>query len=318
MSTAGHDMGMNRIAELLAAAKANRPVKDVNADAPRFAWDKARHFTSVGAAKLNEAMKKAAASLAAGFNSIAPGKESLINSQPVVQMFLNQILRDSPSEEMFTSVLTTGTKVSGAAGMSVKDVLGMLGDILDDKGGAEDMSRKLSPLENSLLTDLFATACNSVASLMKAAGGVELNATAPARQKLEIGLHGKTEFCVIVFEIKVGQCQAKMMLYIASDDLDCLTVAAGAKEGPSKEQIRRSLLEKIGKVHVQVDTVIARTEANFSQVMGLAPGDIIVFEQKIDEPSTMMLKGKRLFGVKLGRCDGHYALAIGEQETQTD
>ena len=318
MTSVARELGRKRLSALLASARANRAVADVNGGAEAYQWDQARHFNLTQLEKLNAVAKKIAVSAFAAVNTIVGGKECSVTSRDVVQGFFGNIAGESEGESKFFIPLNVGAKITGFVSVSVGSAMEVLGTILNDKESGGDKERKLSPLENSIVQDMLVSIASAAGAAMKAAGGSDVKAGALSRGKINFEMDQKAQLCTVGFDIAIDEIVTKVDVNIISSDLNAVAGANSATAAMTKEQLQSAMLWHIGPVNVAVDTMLARTEVLFSQVVNLSAGDIIVFEKPIADPATVMLQGKEIFSARLGASQGRYALVVDEMITDSN
>jgi flagellar motor switch protein FliM len=200
--------------------------------------------------------------------------------------------------------------VTGMLILDRVELLTLLMDILGSGGTDPVIDRELTPVETSLCELIFE---QSVTTLVEgwpqqALLSYEMGELfeqpnrsrmfAPDKKMLVSGLH-----------IQLPQASVKLELLLAKEEAAKLMGIEKRKIEPPNRNNRLSQ-EKIAEINVRVSAEIGTTELPMTDLVSIAVGDIIVFDQHIDEPITVFANQEPVFCAWPGRTANKQSLKI--------
>ena len=105
---------------------------------------------------------------------------------------------------------------------------------------------------------------------------------------------------VCVLSIRVGEHPVQVQLVLPHDKTKSM-VGIDAVSEPGKQRVRPVSSEKISNIQVELVASLGRVQVDMGDLTRLAKGDIVVFDQPVDEPIRVIANGQDLFSAWPGR-----------------
>lgn len=307
-------LSKDRIQQLLAAVGADS-AKDTSGDIEiaDYNWCQSHYFNSVQLKQLNSFTEKLVQECAKKFTQLYRtdfAAESISTTQDFAKAIFNP---ESEQTDYYIAFGPDKTHPVGLVGIPLKSAMVWANQILGETSPVEELARKLSPLEESLLMDVVS---GLIEAFSIAYGGRNLsliNGINIGRPPIE--LNGAEELCEIKF--KTGKadsnegCQGSFLIF--SDKLDSFAGKnAQADVAVPEKDIIRAMQENLSDVPVKITMELGQTLFNFGRIMELQAGDILMLDKMINEPVGILLDGKTLFRGLPAQSSGNYAAVITE------
>jgi flagellar motor switch protein FliM len=312
------DMMAGLAGQLTRAARSSAP----RAETPKavdYPFDRPNRFTTARLARLDEFAARAAEALAQLARQML---QTPVTFTPArwVQHYAGPLRQSQrPSLRHVAAISIEGGPNVGLIGLSAPTASRWLARLLGGFESAEpgqDDPRQLSDLERDLLLDIAAGLVEAVRKAAAEFGGQALVATRQLGswpEALPAGDAG--EYCLLEFDVEPGGKEQLAIL------LNCQTAAILAGEAPAATNAKPTKGAKSTMLgHVEQMPVEARamlsTSLTVREVMALAPGDVVVLDQRIDEPIELEVNGRAAFRGHLARQQGQFALQCAELCTE--
>jgi flagellar motor switch protein FliM len=303
----------HKLDALLSIAQRNRPAVDRNADAPLYDWNQARHFGKSALEKLDAFIKKAGEDIGVAVGSAMGIAAPKVEVSKLEQKFGRAVLEGAGKESQYCLAISTGAENCGFMRVTVNDMLAFLGSVLSDPDSASDTARKLSPLEESVLQDGMGAIVAAFGKASKDQGGAEFAKSSEMRvQEFSLGESELEEFCEFSMSMALGETKITLGVSLFSSALDGVVGMNTEKQASGQEDMQQTMLCHIAEAPIRITTKIATISLCLNDVMSLGSDDIIVFEQRIDDPVEIRIGKKPAFSARLAQSQGCWALQIEE------
>lgn len=332
MSPSANHLGRRKVAQLLTAI-GSTPVPEPMPPGTPYDWRDPHSFNADQRDRLAQALEQVAARMRDVFTHARSGQIE-VSLKGFTQHFAGDLCRRWEMDGDFCLAFAPGQGPScGLVAIAPQTASAWVTWLLGDSEASRDPGRALSPLEESLLSDLLTAVLDAFLALWRAPrnpgapnavdrAGETLKPTGSMRQgQPELQFELTEEVAQIVFEIKApDQGQPSEVTFL----LPCsrLAVLAGkmtASEAPkaSPAELSRALMEHVQNVPVTVTAVLASTTLTFQEVLELGPGDILLLDKPVDGPAQLILDGRPIFGGRPAQSEGKHAVVIVESESDS-
>jgi len=301
------------LVEQLFKAARSRPVRASQSEAADFPFDRPNRFTRGQLARLDEFAGQIADCAGQKARQML---QTLVNFLPAAwEQHYAGSLRQASGENFRHVVpisVEAGDAVVGMIGLSAATATQWLAKLLGGCGpaeGDEDDARELSDLERDLLMDI---AAGFVEALRTAAGNFGGSAFQAARKlgawPEELDAEDSAEYCLL--ELAAEQSRQGGLAILLTRQTAALLA------GEPAPRASRAAANTAMRGHVEQMPVEARAMLSASlsvrEVMALAPGDVVVLSQRIDEPVDLEVDGQLVFRGHPARQAGQLALQFAE------
>ena len=186
-------------------------------------------------------------------------------------------------------------------------VLTMLGESLTEL--PED--RSLSAVEYSLAEMFFQEIASALAESWPDQEAlpcqVEGTESQPHRSRL---FSPKKLVLVFLFSLELGCGPQELMWVVPQEELERLLEITQPVENAMKQQHREQLETRAKEIGVPVSVMLGSTKLQVQQLAELSVGDVIVLDQRINEPLTVNVHTCEKFRAWPGRCGAMQAIQI--------
>ncbi len=308
------DIMAGLVGQLTRAARSSAP----RAETPKavdYPFDHPNRFTSDQLARLDEFAARAAEAVAQLARQML---QTPVTFTPTRwQQHYAKLLRQSQRSSLrhVAAISIEGGPDIGLVGLSAPTASQWLARLLGGFESAEvgqDDPRQLSDLERDLLLDIAAALVEAV---RKAAGAFGGQAFLAARQlgswPEALEAEDAEEYCLLEFDAEPGEQGGLAIL------LNCRTAAILAGETPPAtpgkpaKGAKPPMLDHVEQMPVEARAMLSAS-LTVREVMALAPGDVVVLDQRIDEPIELEVSGRAAFRGHLARQQGQFALQCAE------
>lgn len=172
-------------------------------------------------------------------------------------------------------------------------------------------SRKLSPLESALLSDVLAalgrsseTGCREV--------GLDLKVAAKAVPAAEVlPKEGCDEYCRLSLGSRGDTGESINFVFSSRLLGDSEDPAQAGKTGAhSPERARQIMLDHIAAMPVRSHAVLGTAFAPFGDVLALQPGDVLVLDGRLRDPMELHVGHQVVLHGRMVMTNGQYALQV--------
>lgn len=312
-----YNLTQQKLRQLLASARSNRPQNDVNADAPMYNWNQPRYFDRGQMETVAAFAKNVAATFTSALTSLGRS-DCAAAAADVVQRFAGDLMAEFAAQPQFCVAINTDkNEPCGFITASVTSACELLAKLLGDTE-PHAQEQALSPLENSLLQDITAALVTSAGRSLKQAGGTLL------RQKAEIaqgtcGLDcaADQDLCRITFNVNSQNVTAVLHIVLLCSTVEPLVARTQtATAAAASQQFQEAILNCIAPVELPITTHFASLSLRLADILALEEGDIVVLDKAIWEPIDILLQNNPAFQAHLAADAGKYALVITEPSPQ--
>jgi flagellar motor switch protein FliM len=187
---------------------------------------------------------------------------------------------------------------------------------LGTSGEGADADRQLSAVERGLLSDIVAAVANAVSAASRQAGGPGFrHSEGPPQGEPDLPGEDFSEYCELSVRPSGSADERLLSVVILSD------VLAGVCQGPAArkaerraEDVTRDLLAHVNSATVVATARLGRLELSMRDILSLEPGDVLLMQQRVDEPIDLLVEGAVLLSGFPAKSSGKYALKIASAD----
>jgi flagellar motor switch protein FliM len=314
-------LSKEKIRQLL-AAMGKTTGEEEPIEAVIYDWRQPHYFNKAQLRKLDGLAEQAAASIAERLVQLYQGDVN-VTVRAIIQQFGSQFRSETADDARSDYYLAFGSKSEpalGLVGLSQQTAIAWVTQLLCDNEPEKDSAhpqselagRALSQLEESLLTDVTVAVVEAFCRSLPGFHSFK-PVQAPVTEQLPIELGDTAEICKFTFNVQKAGSEGSNEVYIV---VPCGVLAplvgkaATVEESISSEDVSNALLEHVQQMPVTVTAYLASTVFSFEGVMDLHASDILVFDNKINQPIDLTVEGQTLFRARPARLAGQYAVVI--------
>jgi flagellar motor switch protein FliM len=313
---ANTSLSKDKIQQLLAAVGANS-AKNISEDIETtdYNWFQPHYFSRDQLNQLNLFMEKLVLECAAKFTQLYRN-DFVAEMISTTQCFAGDIFnrKDEQTEtDYYIAFGPDKNQPVGLIGIPLKSAMAWTTQILGETGDIEEVARKLSPLEESLLTDIASSLIDAFAVAYGSRNFSMINGITMGR--LPIELQGAAELCEIKF--KTGKadsnegCRGYFLIFCEKLNSVAGKNPQAAASVPDKD-VAKAIQENLSELPVEITIELGQTRFNFGRIMDLQAGDILMLDKRIDEPAGFIVGGKTVFRGMPAQSGGKYAAVVTE------
>jgi len=301
-----------KLGQLLAAVGAAPVPEPTAVPAAPYDWRDPHYFDAPQRHRLTEILGQVAARLEEIFGRLRRGTFQ-VSLQSFTQHFAGDVCQRRPADRDYC--LTFGPDNGPPCGfLAIPSQTAILWVtwLLGDSEVTRDAEAALSPLEESLLSDLLTAVVEAFLPPWRTSHNLR-PAGAMAKGQPTVPFEQTEEVARIVFQVRPAAPEAPCEIALL---LPChrLAAAAGrtaiAAAKVSPQELSRALMEHLQEVPVTVTAVLASTTVTFQDILDLGPGDILLFDKPIQGPMELVLDGRAVFHGRPTCAEGHKAAVI--------
>ena len=187
----------------------------------------------------------------------------------------------------------------------------LLGGCQSAEAGQDD-ARQLSDLERDLLLDIAAGVVEAVRKAAGAFGGQAFQATRQLGSWPEaLKAEDAAEYCLLEFDTAPGG-PGQLAILLTGQTVALLAgEAPPAPPGKAAKGAKPPMLGHVEQMPVEVRAMLSAS-LTVRDVMSLAPGDVVVLDQRTDDPIELEVNGRAVFRGLLARQQEQFALQFAE------
>ena len=178
-------------------------------------------------------------------------------------------------------------------------------------GSPADDDRELSALETELLSEILRALAQGISAASESADGPALTQRQEvSKGHLVLPAEDSDEYCKFVFRLSAWERQSVVFFVLAAEAVDQILGVRHAPSGRTPEQTRTDLLGHVRCVPVSATLRLGHASVPMRDVMDLEPGDVMLLQQRIDQPAEVVLQGKVVLLADPVTCQGRYGAQI--------
>lgn len=310
------NLSKEKVQQLLAAIGRSGASDESQKEAAEYDW-RQPHHSGRQLKKLNIFTRNVATVTTEKVASLYEGDYSVQIASTTLH-FADEFLAQNPTGEQGNYCLAFGACPDHPCGfitMTAKTACALASQLLGEKDGSEEGSdRNLSKLEKSLLLDIFSVfveafcICSGDREFLPAASIVEV--------PVPIELTGTEELCRITLEVQKAESEEKyeVQAVIVWDELEPV-VGKDASENmptdePAAQDAPKAMLEHLSAMPVLLTAQLGSAHLTFEEAMDLQVNDILLLDQRIDEPVELVARNQSLFVGRPAKSAGRYAVVV--------
>ena len=205
-----------------------------------------------------------------------------------------------------------GFKDEATTGLLVIDrleLLRLLMDILGDSTGGDLADRELTSVEASLSQMIFEQSASVIGQSWPEQESLSFNLGEPDNQPNRSRMFAPDkDLLTSGLLIQLGETTVRLQLLLAKNET---TQLLGVDERASQLNPNNRVSEdKISEICVQVSAGLGSSELGMTELVSIAVGDIIVLDQRVENPLVLFANDEPVFHAWPGRVDQKQALKI--------
>jgi len=180
--------------------------------------------------------------------------------------------------------------------------LGMILQMLGETNSELPEDRPLSSIEFSLCEVLFQKLAESISESWpdKDQINCELGSLDPFPHRSRLWDPRKMVF-VCSIQMGPGEDSQRCHWILPHDELEELLLQTETEPTSSVSEAKQKMSQRVLDIKVPITVEVGRTKVPVSRLAQLAPGDVLVFDQRIDDPLPLMVGDSVKFQGWLGR-----------------
>lgn len=316
------NLNRTKLHQLLAAVGSTPAQSEPTPEAVLYDWRDPHYFDEDQCNRLAAVMSQVSALLAERcahyFNS-----EFKVLPTSITQHFANDLDRHIDPKRGFSQVFgPEGKTACGFLRVGVEVAMDWVTRLLGDTESEQDSERVLSPLEESLLSDLIGALVEAFLTGLKPHH--ELRPTGDVgRGSVDMEFEPTDPICRVVFQISQAEGDdeaASEITFVVAGPTLAPVVGKSIQPLPTiaPDELSRLLMEHVHQMPVSVTARLASTRLSFEEVLDLASGDVLLIDKPLDEPVELIINNQTVFRGRPARSDGQYAVFITECATDSD
>ena len=218
----------------------------------------------------------------------------------VEQISYEESLQRLPQESYFASILVESEKTPAALRLDLSLVWAIIDLSLGGAGKGADVFRDLTEIEEEVLASPLRELCNALEEVWEPLFSVklELEGGQPRRQFQRLLPAAEKVLC-LGFEVRFPETQGMFHVVVPAGVTGLLLRKTGQARSPLREKsgvggaarMRGHLL----RCRFPLELALPPSLVRGSELLSLKPGQVLVLQQKVDDPAIVYVVGKGMF-----------------------
>ncbi len=311
-----HSLSSARVQQLLATVGSAHHQEPAAGAVTEYDWRDPHYFNAEQLNRLAAVMSQVATRMAQAFAHFHNG-EFEVSPASVTQHFASALPNLLETEHAYS--LTFGAEKGRPCGFAVittETARAWVALLLGEAEAGKDPERALSPLEESLLSDLAAAVLESFLLPLRPQQNLKMeNPLGKGQPNIQYEL--TEEICRIAFRIKkAGDEDPSEVTFL----LPCSRLAAPAGKNITAaprvppQELARTLTEHLHQMPVTLTARLAATNLRFRDALELGRGDILLLNKALDQPAELLIEGRPILRGRPAQSGGRYALLVTQSQ----
>jgi flagellar motor switch protein FliM len=293
---------------------------DSDLEVAEYDWTIPHHFNPEQLAALDTLGARIAEQIGETFAVLCPG-EFDVTVTSIEQGFANTMAEAVSSQQQgcYFIPFTEGDNAHcGFASISPQTAGTLVGHMLRDTEGETEEDRKFSQLEESILLDITISLIDVFANTLKENGTAAVRrASQFVKNNWPVDFRGTEDLCTISFSIAHPNGPVDVAFTIISDVLNpAVGIRQSQEKKPTAEQLSNLIMERLYEAPVKVVAQLCSASIALSDMVNVAPGDVLLLGNKTDKPFKVLLNGKPSLWASPAALRGKYALVMTNEDTE--
>jgi len=308
-------LSREQLKNILAAARDNAPVDEVDVETFDYDWTRPHQFSDSHHLILSQFLKQLSGDFAEMYSSLCndPSRVTI----PRIREYYCNGLRQEFCEEKKNYYMVFADGRNREIGVLVVPYLAaiqwtskMLGDT------APDITEEyvMSNLEESLLIDFSNSLIARFSeSLVKHELGEIKTLSVLSDRDWPIECLDYDEYSLLQLNVEHSEDSAEAYLFISSSHFgSMLEIIFPDAAETNPQEVKEAVIESLNKIPIEVDALVGKATVAVSNIMGLVEGDVIMLDRKVNEPIEALIESKVFFHGHLAKSTNRYALAVSD------
>ena len=303
-----------KLRQLVTAAKQHGATEQSKVDSTDYDWQEPHHFSFEQLAELESFSKQFESSIAATLEGLCQVQFE-VTAGSVTQQFTRKLAKritDEMQDSYFLPFTAGKDKDGGFISISTETAAAIVGHMLRDSNVKASEDKKLSELEESILTDALGALIETIGTEFEKSGCSSIHkASQPTKGQWPFVTLGLKDLTSIEFGIKDGDAEHQINLTIFSYLVEpALGMRTGPQSEAGPEKTYNAIMQKAHKVPIEVTAELCSASITLNDMMSLSAGDVILLDQKVQEPINVLFNGREGFTGYPAQSSGKYAVVI--------
>jgi flagellar motor switch protein FliM len=303
-----------KLRQLITAAKQHVTGEEAKVDSTEYDWQEPHHFSSEQLAGLESFSKRFEDRIATALDGLCQVQFE-VTAGSVTQEFTKSMaekITQEMADNYFLPFMTDRDRDGGFITISIETAAAIVGHVLRDSNVTVSEDKKLSELEESILTDALGTLVEAISTEFEQSGCSSLHKSSQfVKGQWPFATVGIEDLTSIDFGIKHKDSEHQVKLTIFSYLVE---PALGMKSGPepevSNEKTSSAIMQTAHKVPIEVTAELCSAAMTLNDIMSLSAGDVLLLEQKVRDPLKVLFNGREGFTGYPAQSSGKYAVVI--------
>ena len=292
---------------------------DSDLEVADYDWTIPHHFNPEQLAALDALGARIADQIREAFAVLCPG-EFDVTVTSIEQGFANTMAEAVSSQQQgyyFVPFTDQDNAQCGFAAISPQTAGTLVGHMLRDTESQTEEDKKFSQLEESILLDITVSLIDVFANTLKENGTVAIRrASQFVKSDWPVDFRGTEDLCTISFSIAHPNGPVDVAFTIISDILNPAVGIKQSQKKPTAEQLSNLIMERLYEAPVKVVAQLCSSSIALSDMMNVAPGDVLLLGNKMNKPFKVLLNGKPSLWASPAALRGKYALVMTNEDTE--
>jgi flagellar motor switch protein FliM len=238
----------------------------------------------------------------------------------VEQFNYSEFLMSLPDPTAFYAISLHPFDGLAALELSPTVAFTMIDRMLGGNGSSVQLSRALTEIEQNVVDAVVRLLLENLTELWKPIGGLQFGVHARETRPQMLQVSAPNEiFILLVFDIRVGEARGMLNLALPATVIEAVgsNFSQGwhrtRKEQSSKDRVR--LIENLGRIPMSL-TAMVDAQLSASDLLQLAPGDVLTLGRSVREPVDVKVAGSSKFAGRLLRLE-HSSGVLVEAQART-
>ncbi|MBN2455832.1 MAG: FliM/FliN family flagellar motor switch protein [Sedimentisphaerales bacterium] len=296
----------------LLASIGSKPVKVLEQpEAMEYDWTSPHYFSSSQSARLKDFTTKVAKKVAAKFSALCQN-EFQVTVLSITEHYVYDILNGKTEQNDYHLVFAADEEhFCGFIGIPLESAMAWAAQLLGDSENSVNPDRKLSELEESLLSDAALAFLEAFSESFENRDFQPV--TGITNDKPDLKLQDADELCKIEIEIKNAASQKGSnanLIILCRELLYAIENSTETQDEDNAEDISNNILNHLLDVPVVVTALLASTTIKLGQAMNLEPGDILMLNKETDSPIELVVNNQSIVRAWPAKSGRQYAVIV--------
>lgn len=300
------------LGQLISTAQAQM-TEEPEVETEEYNWLEPHHFDLEQMAMIETFGRKLEESVTESFTSHCQGEFST-SVTSITQQFSLQLAEVTAAEREnnFFLPFTADKKKCGFLNLAPETAIALIGHMLCDFDSSGEAGRKLSLLEESILTDIAGVIIAALGEAFQETTTIDIQ---PARNLVKgdwpMDIPETEHLTTFALAVDHPEAPLQVEFTILSKTIEPIAgIQPRTATPPSQQEMSNMIMQHAHKALVEVTARLCSTSIKLDDVMNLSTGDIVMLNKKTNEPLDVLLNQRNCFRAYPATASGKYAIVI--------